>query len=87
MYVLRNEPSNLFYTFTGSSPHVERSQAHLFESEQAARNCAAILNDAGRGRYIPELVLSPTFIAEAAIGEQMMSDALDSVMRRLGAQS
>ena len=53
-YVLRNEPSGMFYTFIGAAPHVERNKAHLFDSEQAAINAAAILNGAGRGNYIPE---------------------------------
>ena len=53
-YVLRNEPTNLFYTFTGRTPHVEHHQAYQFDSEQAARNCAEILNGAGRGNYLPE---------------------------------
>lgn len=53
-YVLRNEPTNLFYTFTGRTPHVEHHQAYQFDGEQAARNCAEILNGAGRGNYLPE---------------------------------
>lgn len=54
-YILRNEPTNLFYTFTGrEGPHVERQKAHQFDTEQSAHNCAAILNGAGRGNYIPE---------------------------------
>lgn len=50
-WILRNEPSGLFYTFTGRDPHVERASAHQFPSEQAAANAAAILNGAGRGTY------------------------------------
>jgi len=59
-YVLRNEPSGLYYTFAGADPHVERWQAHIFEPrngetvEEASRKMAEILNGAGRGTYHPE---------------------------------
>jgi len=61
-YVLRNEPSGLYYTFVGPDPHVERWQAHVFEVrtgepvEDAAKAMAEILNGAGRGTYHPEFL-------------------------------
>lgn len=55
MFVLKNDRSNLFYSFTGGNAHVQKRDASRFHTLQAAQNCAKILTDgAGRGVYTPE---------------------------------
>ena len=46
---------NLALTPKGRAIYTEiGQQAHQFDTEQSARNCAEILNGAGRGNYLPE---------------------------------
>lgn len=54
MFVLKNDRSNLYYSFLGASPHVSKQEASRFHSLQVAQKCATTLNGAGRGTYTPE---------------------------------